>query len=471
MSEGMMSTEIIMVPNKMVGLIIGRGGEQITRLQADSGCKIQMAQDSQGMPERQCTLTGSPAAIANAKSAIDHIIANEGNGPNRGPPGMGGQHGGGGGGGGGFFEMIVAGHKVGLIIGKGGETIKHLQESTGAKIVIIQDSSDFDTEKPLRITGSPESVDRAKNMVTEILSQNDDRDGGFGGRGRGRGRGAPRGGFMGRGGGGGRGGFGGERGGGHGGGSWGGPGGGGPDYGAQHEDFVAVPASKCGLVIGKGGETIKNINQSTGAHCTVDKNAPPDAQEKNFIIRGTPEAVDRAKAMIMEKLGMQDGGGGGYGGGGRGGGGGGGSSWGGQYQSSGFQQEPGVAVAPQGGQTDYSAQWIEYYRSMGMTREAEAIEQQARAARAPAPVQAAPQPMAANGAANGSADYSAQWAEYYRSTGKHKEAEAIEAQMKAKQAPGPQYAAAGAQFPGAGYYAGAQPQAAAGYPGYPGYTG
>jgi hypothetical protein len=48
-----------------------------------------------------------------------------------------------------------------------------LQESTGAKIVIIQDSADFDTEKPLRITGSPESVERAKSMVTEILNQND----------------------------------------------------------------------------------------------------------------------------------------------------------------------------------------------------------------------------------------------------------------------------------------------------------
>jgi far upstream element-binding protein len=64
MADGMMSTEVIMVPNKMVGLIIGRGGEQITRLQADSGCKIQMAQDSAGMPERQCTLTGPPTAIA-----------------------------------------------------------------------------------------------------------------------------------------------------------------------------------------------------------------------------------------------------------------------------------------------------------------------------------------------------------------------------------------------------------------------
>ena len=45
---GAPATELMMVPDKLVGLIIGRGGEQITRLQAESGCKIQMAQDSQG---------------------------------------------------------------------------------------------------------------------------------------------------------------------------------------------------------------------------------------------------------------------------------------------------------------------------------------------------------------------------------------------------------------------------------------
>jgi len=53
-----------------------------------------------------------------AKAAIDHIIANEGNGPHRGPPGPHQQHhggGGGGGGGSGFFEMMVAGHKVSAI--------------------------------------------------------------------------------------------------------------------------------------------------------------------------------------------------------------------------------------------------------------------------------------------------------------------------------------------------------------------
>ena len=65
-----------------------------------------------------------------------------------------------------------------------------------------------------------------------------------------------------------------------------------------------VPSSKVGLVIGKGGETIKSINQASGAHTEIDKSAPPDAAEKNFVIRGPPECVDRAKQMVMEKIGL-----------------------------------------------------------------------------------------------------------------------------------------------------------------------
>merc|ERR1719150_2944577 len=347
--------------------------------------------------------------------------------------------GGGGMSGGGCFEMLVPGHKVGLIIGKGGETIKQLQERSGAKIIIIQDSAELANEKPLRITGDPNAVETAKQLVTEILNQNDERDMGGAGFGRGRGRGGagiPRGGGRGRGGfmGGGRGGFG--RGGGA-----GGFGGGGNEYGAEHTDYVTIPATKCGLVIGKGGETIKNINSSTGAHCEVDKSAPPDAREKNFVIRGSPEAVERAKAMIMEKIGMPVTAStfGSYGGASSGGG-----SWGGSSEyPAGYPGGDTVSAVPSGG-ADYSAQWAEYYRSMGMMREAEAIEAQMRGQRpGPSAVAPAAQPAAApagvpgsNGAQNGgSADYSAQWADYYRSIGKVKEAEAIEAQMKQKAAP------------------------------------
>merc|ERR1719186_1645927 len=74
-----MGSEQVMVPDNMVGLIIGRGGEQITRLQAESGCKIQMSQDGQGSSHRMCTLTGTTEAISIARNMIEAIIDNEGN--------------------------------------------------------------------------------------------------------------------------------------------------------------------------------------------------------------------------------------------------------------------------------------------------------------------------------------------------------------------------------------------------------
>merc|ERR1719308_353936 len=103
-------TEQIYVPDNMVGLLIGRGGENITRMQQDSQCKIQMSQDSQGQPTRMCTLTGPPEAINAAKAQINNVIANDGRGN--------------GGGGGGAFEMMLEGPLVARVIGKGGENIK-----------------------------------------------------------------------------------------------------------------------------------------------------------------------------------------------------------------------------------------------------------------------------------------------------------------------------------------------------------
>lgn len=54
---------------------------------------------------------------------------------------------------------MVPGPKVGLIIGKGGETIKQLQEKSGAKMVVIQDGPTQEQEKPLRISGEPQKVE------------------------------------------------------------------------------------------------------------------------------------------------------------------------------------------------------------------------------------------------------------------------------------------------------------------------
>ncbi|KAK7095570.1 hypothetical protein V1264_006955 [Littorina saxatilis] len=268
---GMVSTENFHVPDKMVGLIIGKGGEQITRLQAESGCKVQIAPDSGGMPDRPCTLTGSPHSISICKSLMQQIIDRAGNSPH----GMDGMGGGGGGGGGpmvegnSVVEMSIPGTKVGLIIGKGGETIRQLQERANVKMVMIQDSNaPTAQDKPLRITGEPGKCQRAKEMVLELLAEKDMQGGPGGGGGMGT--------------------FNNFDGMGHGG---GGPGG----------MEIPVPRQAVGLVIGKGGEMIKKIQTETGAKVQFK---PDDGQseDRQCAITGSPDKVQHAISMIHELL-------------------------------------------------------------------------------------------------------------------------------------------------------------------------
>jgi hypothetical protein len=53
-----------------------------------------------------------------------------------------------------------------------------------------------------------------------------------------------------------------------------------------------------------GGETIKQINQQTGAHCEIDRRQQTNMSEKTFIIKGTLDQIEHAKRLFSEKLNM-----------------------------------------------------------------------------------------------------------------------------------------------------------------------
>jgi len=100
--SGAVFNEDFKIPNNLVGLVIGRGGEQIKKLQSESQCKIRIASEDDGSAQRSCTLIGSQEQIDTAKYLLDDIVKRSNNreGGQRG--GYGGQQGGYGGQRGGF---------------------------------------------------------------------------------------------------------------------------------------------------------------------------------------------------------------------------------------------------------------------------------------------------------------------------------------------------------------------------------
>ena len=334
------NVEVIMIKAGLVGLIIGRQGENLRRVEADSQCRVQfLAPENPEDELRQCKITGAPARRAEAKTAIYKIIEDSSvtGGPPRGPSAR--PYGGGGGGGGGGYggstpgggppqaalkegeeciQIMVPDRTVGLIIGRGGETIRDLQERSGCHINIVGETKSVNGLRPVNLIGGREATTQAKELIMEIVDS-DTRNGGGGPPGGAPG--GPGGGPPFRNGGGG-GGYGGGMGGG--GGYGGGGGGGGGD---RVNDSIFVPAEAVGMIIGKGGETIREMQSTTGCKINVSQTPGANENEREIGLIGSAESIERAKASIEEKVETvrQKNSGGGYGGhGGYGGAGGGG---------------------------------------------------------------------------------------------------------------------------------------------------
>jgi far upstream element-binding protein len=118
------------IPDKFVGLIIGKGGEQIIRLQAESGCKVQICQTrpepipgGPNPPDRLANLCGTRDAVERARRIMDDIISKgkmaEGGPIGINPYSMGGTNIK-------SIDVMLPSAKCGLVIGKGGENIKRV---------------------------------------------------------------------------------------------------------------------------------------------------------------------------------------------------------------------------------------------------------------------------------------------------------------------------------------------------------
>ncbi|KAL6528771.1 hypothetical protein OROMI_028947 [Orobanche minor] len=160
-------------------------------------------------------------------------------------------------------KIEIPNGRVGVIIGKGGDTIKYLQLQSGAKIQVTRDM-DADPNSAMRavdLMGTPEQIAKAEQLINDVLSEAE-----------GSGSGAVSRRLTGQ--------------------------------TSGSEQFVMkVANNKVGLVIGKGGETIKSMQARTGARIQViPLHLPPGdmSKERTVQIDGTSDQIEAAKQLVEE---------------------------------------------------------------------------------------------------------------------------------------------------------------------------
>jgi len=147
-------TRAIECPRSMVGRIIGKGGETIKSLQAQSGAHVSIDQSSNDDEPRKIIIAGALRSVDTACALVENLLL--GTGPGSGmlvAPGQISK----------LYECPK--EAVGKLIGRGGETIRGIQMATGARLQIDQ------TRSPCQVVmaGSEACVEACVRVVKEII--------------------------------------------------------------------------------------------------------------------------------------------------------------------------------------------------------------------------------------------------------------------------------------------------------------
>lgn len=267
-------SETMEIEASLVGLIIGRQGENLRRVEGETKCRVQfIAPTNPDEKFRQCKITGPRARRAEAMTQINRIIEDSGmgaiaragldrGGPRPPVPDRGGvanlkdgED---------CLQIMVPDRTVGLIIGRGGETIRDLQERSGCHVNIVGESKSMNGLRPVNLIGPYAAAAKAKEMIMEIVDS-DSRNGQANGPPQARSN--PR-----------------------------------DNAHDKTQDAIYVPNEAVGMIIGKGGETIREMQNTTGCKINVSQQPQPGQAEREIELVGSRDAINRAKRAIEDKV-------------------------------------------------------------------------------------------------------------------------------------------------------------------------
>ena len=159
------------VPNKDVGLVIGKGGATISAMQQRTGANIQVPSqaDADDPNTRTIAVYGSANACQMAQQEILAVLQNAASSQQAGAGGSGGAAGAGGA----RVQITLTPDQCGLVIGRGGCVIQAMQQRTGARIQIPNDvvPGSVPPVRMVSISGPEDACARAKAEIDAMVGQ------------------------------------------------------------------------------------------------------------------------------------------------------------------------------------------------------------------------------------------------------------------------------------------------------------
>ncbi|CAM5175772.1 unnamed protein product [Eretmochelys imbricata] len=138
------------IPQEAVKLIIGRQGASIKQLRKETGAHIDVEDSGE---ERVLLISGFPVQVCRAKAAIHQILVD--NAPVS-------------------EQFFVPQRAVGRIIGRGGETVRAICRSSGARVVCEKETDNtLCLTRLISLSGTRKEVNAAKQLILEKLSEDD----------------------------------------------------------------------------------------------------------------------------------------------------------------------------------------------------------------------------------------------------------------------------------------------------------
>ena len=146
---GAVTSVDLRVEDHEMGRVIGRGGANIRQVMANTATKVKVLRGAGDESESVIQVTGTKEAVTKAKKMLESV-------------GIGGAR----------REVMVMEDQVGIIIGKGGGTMRQIEEETGARLV-VEGRHPGVSMKVVRIYGTERQAAAAARMLKWKIQDKD----------------------------------------------------------------------------------------------------------------------------------------------------------------------------------------------------------------------------------------------------------------------------------------------------------